>query len=740
MHATVSEAEIEQIVHGEHRDPFHVLGAHLVRVAEKPAVAVRAYLPQAASAQVLSGELGKAVTMTNLRNSGFFEALVEGRDRLFTYKLRLTGPDGRAWEIHDPYSFWPVLSDFDEHLFSEGKDLRTYEKLGAHPMVRGGVPGVFFAVWAPNASRVSVVGDFNSWDGSRHPMRSRGLTGLWELFIPGLVEGDKYKYEIRSQAGDYIVKKFDPCGYYSEVRPKTASVVFDLDKYRWGDSEWIAARSEHNGFDKPISVYEVHLGSWRRKSDQEHSFLTYRELAGELVEYAKDMGFTHLELMPVSEHPLDASWGYQTTGYFAPTSRFGTPRDFQYFVDYCHRNGLGVIVDWVPAHFPMDEHGLRYFDGTHLYEHADPRLGEHQDWGTSIFNFGRTEVRNFLLTNALCWLDKFHIDGLRVDAVASMLYLDYSRKPGEWVPNRYGGNENLDAVSFIRELNTVLHAQHPGILTIAEESTAWPQVSHPVYLGGLGFSLKWNMGWMHDILLYFSKDPVYRRYHHNSLTFAVMYAFTENFVLPFSHDEVVHTKGSMIAKMPGDDWRKFANLRALYALMYAFPGKKLLFMGDEFAQWSEWNHDSSLDWHLLQYEPHRKMQACVRDLNHLYRKTGQLHSIDFHHSGFEWIDFADSEHSVISFMRRSKDSKDPLIVAGNFTPVPRAGYRIGVPKGGKYRVLFNSDAEAYGGSNAGNGFEVTADPVRQHGQPYSLNLILPPLAVTYLLPEGRTTV
>jgi 1,4-alpha-glucan branching enzyme len=735
MPMTASTVEIHQILRGEHHDPFHVLGAHLVSVEGKPAVVIRAYLPHVASARVISSELDGPVEMSSFQDSGFREAVFEGRDRIFAYRLELTDVRGSTWEVYDPYSFWPVLSDFDLHIFAEGTDLRSYDKLGAHLMQRGGVDGVFFAVWAPNASRVSVIGDFNSWDGSRHPMRARGLTGLWELFIPGLGEGEKYKYEVRSRSGEYIVRKSDPCGFYAEMRPKTASIVFDLEKYEWSDSDWMASRAMHNSFERTISTYEVHLGSWRRKLDPEQSWLTYRELADQLVAYVKDMGFTHIELLPISEHPLDASWGYQTTGYFAVTSRFGTPRDFQYLVNLCHLNNIGVIVDWVPAHFPRDEHGLRYFDGTYLYEHADPRLGQHQDWGTSIFNFGRTEVRNFLITNALFWLDKFHVDGLRVDAVASMLYLDYSRKTGEWIPNRFGGNENLEAVSFIRELNTILHREFPNILTIAEESTAWPQVSHPVYLGGLGFSLKWNMGWMHDMLAYFTKDPIYRKFHHNNLTFALVYAFTENFVLVFSHDEVVHLKGSMVAKMPGDNWQKFANLRALYALMFAFPGKKLLFMGDEFGQWSEWNCDRGLDWHLLQYEPHRKLQACVRDLNRICQENPQLHSLDFHHSGFEWIDFADSDNSIISFLRKAKDCEDPMVIVGNFTPLPRNGYRIGVSKGGKYRVLFNSDSDAYGGANMGNGFEVTAEPVEQHGRPYSLNLILPPLAVVYFLPE-----
>ena len=735
MSATGPEEEILQILRGAHNDPFHVLGAHVVSKNGRPAVSVRAYLPQAVSARVLSADLPAPAEMIDVENAGFFEAVIEGRDQLFRYRLEVTDTEGRVQVIHDPYSFWPVLSDFDVHLFAEGTDLRTYDKLGAHLMRRGEVDGVFFAVWAPNASRVSMVGDFNFWDGRRHPMRSRGLTGLWEIFIPGLGEGERYKYEIRSHSGDYVVQKSDPYGFYAELRPKTASIVFDLDKYQWGDAGWMGARAGHNALDQPISIYEVHPGSWKRNPDAANSWLSYRQLAEQLIPYVKDMGFTHIEFLPVSEHPLDMSWGYQTTGYFAATSRYGTPSDLQYFVDMCHQNGLGVIIDWVPAHFPMDEHGLRYFDGTHLYEHADPRLGEHKDWGTSIFNFGRTEVRNFLTANALFWLDKYHVDGLRVDAVASMLYLDYSRKPGEWIPNKYGGNENLEAVSFIKEFNTLTHGQFPGTLTIAEESTAWPRVSHPVYLGGLGFDLKWNMGWMHDMLSYFSKDPIHRKFHHNNLTFALMYAFSENFVLVFSHDEVVHMKGSMLGKMPGDDWRKFANLRALYAFMFAFPGKKLLFMADEFGQWGEWNCDTGLDWYLLHYDTHRKMQACVRDLNRLYQENRQMYALDFHYSGFEWIDFADSEHSIISFLRKTKDSEKPLVVVGNFTPVPRTGYRIGVPLGGKYRVIFNSDAAAYGGSNMGNGFEVMADEVEQHGRPYSLNLILPPLSVVYFLPD-----
>jgi 1,4-alpha-glucan branching enzyme len=737
MKTTAPEVEVLQIVNAEHHDPFHVLGAHLVEIEGRTAVALRAFLPEAMAASVLAQSLDGPLPMEKTHPAGFFEAVIEDRSHLFPYRLQLTNLEGHSWELLDPYSFWPVLTDFDLHLLGEGSHFESYERLGAHLWDCGGVPGVLFAVWAPNASRVSVVGDFNSWDGRRHPMRSRLGPGIWELFVPGLQEGDCYKFEVRSRLGEHIVQKSDPFGYFSEVRPKTGSIVRRIDRHSWSDADWIARRSQGNGLDRPISIYEVHLGSWKRHLDEARSWLSYREMADQLVDYVKEMGFTHIELLPISEHPFDGSWGYQTTGYFAVTSRHGTPEDFQYFVDQCHQKDIGVILDWVPAHFPMDEHGLRYFDGTFLYEHADPRMGEHRDWGTAIFNFGRTEVRNFLISNALFWLDKYHIDGLRVDAVASMIYLDYSRKPGEWIPNQYGGNENLEAVAFLKDLNTIVHGKFPGVLTIAEESTAWPMVSHPVYLGGLGFSLKWNMGWMHDMLSYFSKDAIFRKYHHNNLTFALMYAFTENFILVFSHDEVVHMKGSLLSKMPGDDWQKFANLRALYALMFAFPGKKLLFMGDEIGQWGEWNHDHSLDWHLLQYEPHRKLQACVRDLNHIYRALPQLHTIDFHYSGFEWIDFADSDQSIISFLRKTRGHEDIVVISGNFTPVPRIGYRVGVPFPGRYRVIFNSDSDAYWGSNVGNAETVVADSLSWQGRPFSLSLNLPPLGVVYLKYEGE---
>ncbi len=735
MKPMTEKSDIELIVRGEHHEVFRVLGAHPVETEAGPAVAVRAFLPDAASIRLVSDSLPAPIPMVRVHPGGFFEAVATDRSDLFTYRLEVSDHEGRKTEIHDPYSFWPILTDYDLYLLGEGNHLEAYEKMGAHPWECGGVSGVFFAVWAPNASRVSVVGDFNSWDGRRHPMRIRVSCGVWELFIPGLGEGTHYKYEVRSKSGEHLFLKSDPFGFFAEIRPKTASIVRRLDHHTWGDGEWMARRNEKQGLDRPISIYEVHLGSWKRHVDDVHSWLTYREMADDLVRYVHEMGFTHIELLPISEHPFDGSWGYQTTGYFAVSSRFGTPEDFQYFVDRCHQNDIGVLLDWVPAHFPMDGHGLRFFDGTYLYEHADPRLGEHRDWGTAIFNFGRTEVRNFLMANALFWLDKYHIDGLRVDAVASMLYLDYSRQPGDWVPNQYGGNENLEAVSFLKELNTIVHGKFPNVLTIAEESTSWPRVSHPVYVGGLGFSLKWNMGWMHDMLVYFSKDPVFRKFHHNKLTFALMYAFTENFVLVFSHDEVVHLKGSMIGKMPGDHWQKFANLRSLYGLMYAFPGKKLIFMGGELGQYGEWNHDASLDWHLLEYEPNRRLQTCLRDLNRLYRELPQFHSIDFHYSGFEWIDFADSDQSIISFLRKARDPDDFIVVVGNFTPVPRLGYRIGVTQPGVYQILFNSDSEAYWGSNVGNGSQVAADEVSWQGKPYSLNLNLPPLAVIFLRHE-----
>ena len=628
----------------------------------------------------------------------------------------------------------PWLTDYDLHLFAEGNHQRAYEKFGAHCGEAGGRRGVHFAVWAPNAAAVSVVGDFNQWRPGADVLQSHAHAGVWEGFVPDLGPGTLYKYHIVSRSSDYAVDKADPYGFASEIRPQTASRVWDLNAYQWNDAAWMAGRSGRNELDRPISVYEVHLGSWRRVPEEKNRSLTYREIAAQLADYVHEAGFTHVEFLPVVEHPFDGSWGYEVIGYFAPTSRFGTPADFMYLVDYLHQHEIGVILDWVPAHFPKDEAGLGYFDGTHLYEHADPRLGEHPEWNTLVFNYGRPEVRGFLTSNAMFWLDKYHVDGLRVDAVASMLYLDYGRREGEWLPNRYGGKENLDAVEFLRHINEKIYSEFPDCITIAEESTAWPRVSRPTYVGGLGFGLKWNMGWMHDMLEYMSEDPVHRRYHHNRLIFSLVYAFSENFVLPLSHDEVVYGKGSLLTKMPGDEWRKFANLRLLFGYQFGHPGKKLLFMGDEFGQWNEWNHDSSLDWHLLQYPFHSGLGRWVRDLNTFYRGQPSLHQLDFESTGFEWIDCNDFERSVVAFIRRGRDRSDLTVFAFNFTPVPRPNYRLGVPQGGQWRELLNSDAPLYGGSGQGNIGGVEAVPLPLHGRPYSLNVTLPPLAVVVFQP------
>ena len=629
------------------------------------------------------------------------------------------------------------LTDYDLHLLIEGSHYRAWEKLGAHPAEVGGKRGTWFAVWAPNARDVSVVGDFNGWEAGAHPLGSRGDGGIWEGFIPGVDKGALYKYAIASDVNGHREDKADPYAFACEIRPQSSSMVWDLSGYEWGDQDWLAQRGRHHAVDAPVAIYEVHLGSWMRNPEEGNRWLTYRELASKLAEYVREMGFTHVELLPVSEHPLDASWGYQAIGYFAPTSRFGTPQDFMYFVDVLHQNGIGVILDWVPAHFPRDGHGLGFFDGTHLYEHADPRKGEHRDWGTFIFNYGRREVSNFLLTNALFWLEVYHIDGLRVDAVASMLYLDYSREEGEWIPNEFGGRENLEAVAFLKRFNELVYERYPDVITVAEESTSWPMVSRPTYLGGLGFGFKWNMGWMHDTLLYLSKDPLYRKYHHNTLTFSLLYAFHENFILPFSHDEVVHGKGSMIGKMPGDDWQKFANLRLLYGYMYLHPGKKLLFMGSEFGQWAEWNHDASLEWQLLQYDPHRGLQRWVRDLNTFLRGERALVEQDFEPAGFAWIDCHDSQQSVLSFLRQGRDTGDVVVCACNFTPVPRHNYRLGVPLGGWWKEALNSDSPLYGGSGQGNMEGVPASPVASHGHYHSLNITLPPLGIVVFHPADE---
>ncbi|MBF6591464.1 MAG: 1,4-alpha-glucan branching protein GlgB, partial [Ktedonobacterales bacterium] len=682
------------------------------------------------------------IPLRALHAAGLFSAFVpslEPDEERPAYRLLVQRAGGELATVDDPYAFPPVLSDFDLHLIGEGKHLDLYERLGAHPMRLRGVDGVAFAVWAPNARRVSVVGDFNGWDERTHPMRLRA-PGIWEVFIPGIAVGALYKYALLSWSHDYRVLKADPFAFEAEVRPGTASRVCELAGYAWGDGEWMMhERPGRNALDAPISVYEVHAGSWRSPSNGGGGEVSYRDLAHQLVPYVKGLGYTHIELMPVAEHPFDGSWGYQVTGYYAPTSRYGTPHDFMYFVDYCHQHGIGVLMDWVPAHFPRDEHGLAYFDGSHLYEHADPRQGAQPDWGTLVFNFGRNEVRGFFIANALFWFEKYHMDGLRVDAVASLLYLDYSRKEGEWVPNRYGGRENLEAIAFVRECNTRVLERFPDVLMIAEESTAWPGVTHPVAEGGLGFSLKWNMGWMHDILEYTKLDPVHRAHHQQTLTFSLVYAWSERFILPFSHDEVVHVKGSMLNKMPGDHWQKFANLRALYAYMYGHPGKKLLFMGGEFAQWAEWNFAGYLDWALVEGPHvattlHGQVRDLVRDLNALLRSYAALHARDFTPEGFEWIDGSDTAHSVISFVRYAPGRTDPLVFICNFTPVPRYAYRLGVPVAADYEEVLNTDALVYGGSNIGNLGRVAREPVMSHGWEHSLALTLPPLATLVLRP------
>ena len=623
------------------------------------------------------------------------------------------------------------FTDHDIYLFRQGRHFRLYDKLGAHVMTINGVAGVYFAVWAPNAREVSVVGDFNNWQPDAHPLRLReDDSGIWEGFISGVAAGACYKYHLTSHHQNYRVEKTDPFAARTEVPPRTASIVWELE-YDWGDNDWMRERARANALNAPMTIYEVHSGSWRRVPDEANRSLSYRELATQLADYAHDMNFTHVELLPVTEHPFFGSWGYQTTGYFAPTARYGTPQDFMHLVDRLHQRGVGVILDWVPSHFPTDEHGLVYFDGTYLFEHADPKRGYHPEWNSSIFNYGRHEVRSILVSSALFWLDRYHVDGLRVDAVASMLYLDYARNAGEWIPNEYGGKENIQAIQFLRDLNEAVYRDHPDVQTIAEESTAWPMVSRPTYLGGLGFGMKWNMGWMHDTLSYFSLDPVYRKYHHDQLTFSIWYAFHENFVLPFSHDEVVHGKGSLLGRMPGDDWQKFANLRLMFGYMYGHPGKKLLFMGSEFGQWREWNHDQSLDWHLLEYAPHQGVQRWVQDLNRLCRREPALYQRDFDMSGFEWADLHDWEHSTISFFRKGVDPEDAILVACNFTPVPRTNYRVGVPCSGFWSEVLNSDAAIYGGSGQGNLGGVEAAPVPAHGRYYSVSLTLPPLSVVF---------
>lgn len=719
------QRHLELLENARHYDPFAVLGPH----EDGGERVIRAYLPEAARAR-LDVEGGPA--MERLANSDLFQWRGAGAQVPEHYRIRWYDRAGGEHVACDPYCFAPQLPDFDLYLFGEGRHLHVYRFLGAHPHTIDGIAGVLFAVWAPGAERVSVVGNFNHWDGRRHPMRVRGNSGVWELFLPGLDAGELYKFEIRNRAHGTIHLKTDPYGRRFEMRPATAAVVEPDDSgFGWGDQAWLDHRAAADWLHVPMSMYEVHLGSWQR--DEAGNFLNYRDLAHRLVDYVKELGFTHIELLPVTEHPLDASWGYQTVGYFAPTSRYGSPDDFRYFVDYCHRHNIGVLLDWAPGHFPKDAHGLARFDGSAVYEHEDPRQGEHRDWGTLIFNYSRNEVRNFLVSSALYWMQEFHIDGLRVDAVASMLYLDYSREDGDWVPNIYGGRENLGAIDFLRQLNEVTHGQHPGTLIIAEESTAWPQVTRPVWVGGLGFSMKWNMGWMHDTLQYLQFDPVHRHYHHDQLTFGLLYAFSENFVLPFSHDEVVHGKASMVSKMPGDEWQRFANLRALYTYMFTYPGKKLLFMGCEYGQGNEWDHTRELDWWVLQYPVHSGVQALVRDLNRLYREHSALFRHDFEQEGFEWIDCHDASQSVLSYLRRDGDRY--LLVVLNFTPVPREHYRIGVPAPGSYRVIVNSDSSYYGGSNLGDDV-LTSEAIPWMDRPHSIQLTLPPLAGLVIEPTA----
>ncbi len=733
MRTSVDLDQIGQLLELRHENPFEVLGPHAVEDRGNRAVAVRAFLPQSSQAWVIDREHPSVPRpMRQIHPAGFFEAIcpLEEPPRPASYHLEVCDSQGNRQTMFDPYAFPPMLTEYDLYLFNEGQHWRSFDRLGAQVRTIDGVRGVNFAVWAPNAQAVSIVGDFNEWDGRRHPMRKHIPSGFWELFVPGLEAGAIYKYRIRS--GALAQDKCDPYAFAAELPPRTASMVWDLSRYAWNDQAWLAGRSEAQGLDRPMSFYEVHLGSWRRDPNRPHQWLGYRELAHQLVEYVLDQGYTHLELLPVSEHPFSGSWGYQTTGYFAATSRYGSPDDFMYFVDYCHQHGIGVVLDWVPAHFPRDDHGLRMFDGTHLYEHADPRQGEHRDWGTLIFNYGRHEVRNFLVSNALFWLDKYHIDGLRVDAVASMLYLDYSREEGDWIPNEFGGRENLRAIEFIKQFNEQVHQNHPGVLTIAEESTAWGGVSRPTYTGGLGFSLKWNMGWMNDTLRYMHHEAIHRKYHHDELTFSLIYAFHENFVLPLSHDEVVHGKGALLDQMQGDLWQRFANLRLLYGYMWTHPGKKLLFMGGEIGQWDEWNYDRSLDWDLLQWDSHRGLQKYVADLNRLYRSQPALHQVDFESSGFEWIDCHNYDESTLSYLRRAKDPSDFVVVACNFTPVPRAMHRLGVPEPGFYQELFNSDSSYYSGSNLGNFPGVAAEALPWHGRPYSIQVVLPPLGLVVL--------
>jgi 1,4-alpha-glucan branching enzyme len=719
--------ELTSLVNLQLSSPHQMLGMH--PLGDGSGLIARAYWPGADRIEVVPvHEKNKpTIKLRKIHESGVFEGVTKDAGKVYAYDLKVTGKSGDSWQTRDPYSFLPTLTETDLYLFGQGKELRIYDKLGSHLRTIDGVQGTSFAVWAPHARRVSVVGEFNQWDGRRHSMRSLGASGVWEIFIPGVGEGAHYKYELEN-AQRNLVLKTDPYAFFCEAPPNNASIVWATQKFHWSDGAWLERRQSQDPFRSPMSIYELHVGAWKKKNFTE-SF-SYRELAGPLVAYLQETGFTHVELMPVAEHAFFPSWGYQVTGFYAPTHRYGTPDDFQYLINALHQAGIGVIVDWVPAHFPRDDWALAQYDGTALYEHEDPRQGAHQDWGTLIFNYGRHEVRNFLIANALFWCERYHIDGLRVDAVASMLYLDYSRKEGEWLPNKYGGRENLEAVDFLKEFNYLVHTEHPGTMTVAEESTAWPQVTRPPYIGGLGFTFKWNMGWMHDTLKYFSLEPVFRKYHQNDLTFAMLYHFNENFILPLSHDEVVHGKGSLIGKMPGDDWQKFANLRTLLGYQWLFPGKKLLFMGGEIGQRSEWNPNTSIDWWLLDAGPyHLGLQRFIRDANHFYQSEPALWECDYEHNGFSWIDCSDHDNSVLSFLRRNRDDSRQIAVILNLTPVPRYDYRLGLPKAGFWHEALNSDAGTYGGGNVGNLSGVTAEPNPMHGHPFSASFTLPPLSI-----------
>ena len=728
MLTTTKLYDIFHIVNGEHSDPHTVLGMHEMEEDGRKAVVVRAFLPHAAGITVIDyANKRKKYPMERLHADGFFEVTIADREEWFRYQLEYTDADGNTWRSYDPYSFSPTLSEFDRHLFGAGTHYEIYEKMGGRLMTHEGARGAAFSVWAPNAKAVSVIGDFNNWDARRSPMRRLGESGIWELFLPAAAEGDKYKFHV-TQCDGRVVDKTDPYGVYAEVRPNNASVLYPLKRYKWKDRRWMTARRKYDFRAAPMNIYEVHLGSWKRAEG--NRFLSYTELAEQLIPYVKEMGYTHIEMLPVEEHPFDGSWGYQVTGYYAPTSRYGSPDEFKQFVDACHQNGISVILDWVPAHFPKDDFALARFDGTALYEHQDPRLGEHIQWGTYIFNYGRKEVANFLLANALYWMDIFHIDGLRVDAVASLLRLDFCKEEGQWLPNVYGGSENLEAIEFLKHMNSVIAEREPGALMIAEDSTAWPGVTKKVDEGGLGFSLKWNMGWMNDFLSYIKLDPIYRKYHQNKLTFGMAYHYAENFVLVLSHDEVVHTKSSMIGKMPGDVWQSFANLRLSYGFMMGHPGKKLLFMGGEFAQYSEWSEARSLDWHLLQYADHQEMQAYVKELNHLYAEESAFWAEDFDPNGFQWIECDDAESSIVSFVRRSQEKE--LVFLCNFTPVVHRGFSLGVPQEGVYHERLNSDAARFGGSDVINAVPLQSKAEPAGRCPFRVELDVPPLGMVIL--------